>query len=216
MKKKVAGLLMLSAVPMLAGLARLFSLSNGAIRLEGHERFAADPFTAALHIIGVTSFATLGAFQFVPVLRRGAWHRCVGRVLSVLGISAVLAGVFMALRWAPKEFDSAAFNAIRVLVSLAMVTFIALGVMAARRRNIEAHERWMLRAYALFLGNGTQVITAGFTSLPFIQPHLNKTLYAAAMTAGWLINALVAEWLLRKPGVVQRSSRRCFVRQCHG
>lgn len=203
MKKKIAGLLVLSAVPMIAGISRLLSLSTGRFTLDGHERFAADPWTAALHVIGATAFATLGAFQFVPSLRRGAWHRIVGRVLSVLGLGGAIAGTVMALRWAPKAFDSAALNAIRAVVAIAMVLFIVLGVVAARRRDFEAHGAWMLRAYALFLGAGTQVFTAGFTALPFMQPYMSEGLAAASMAAGWIINALVAEWMLRKPRVAE-------------
>ncbi len=202
MKKKIAGLLVLSAVPMLAGISRVLSLSTGAFKLDGHERFAADPWVAALHMIGATAFATLGAFQFVPSLRRGAWHRLTGRVLSVLGITAAIAGTSMALRWSPKAFDSPALNAIRTVVAIAMITFIVLGVIAARRRQFEAHGAWMLRAYALFLGAGTQVFTAGFTALPFMQPYMSEGLATVSMAAGWLINALVAEWILRKPSGV--------------
>ncbi|MDP2271222.1 MAG: DUF2306 domain-containing protein [Archangium sp.] len=198
MKTKIAGLLLLSAVPMLAGLSRVLSLSTGAFTLDGHERFAADPWMAALHIIGATAFATVGAFQFVPSLRRGAWHRIVGRVLGVLGIAAALAGTWMALRWAPKEFDSPALNAIRTVVAIAMVTFIVLGVIAARRRQFEAHGAWMLRAYALFLGAGTQFFTAGFTALPFMRPYMTEALATVSMAAGWVINALAAEWILRR------------------
>lgn len=195
---------------MLAGLSRLLSLSTGAITLDGHERFAADPWMASLHIIGATAFATLGAFQLVPSLRRGAWHRLVGRVLSVLGICAALAGTWMALRWVPKEFDSAALNTIRTVVAFAMVTFIALGFIAARRRRFEAHGAWMLRAYALFLGAGTQVFTAGFTALPFMRPYLSETLNATTMAAGWLINALVAEWILWKAAPRERHEQSAY------
>lgn len=200
MKKKIAGLLVLSAVPMLAGMSRMLSLSTGAFELDGNERFAADPWIACLHIIGATAFATLGAFQFVPSLRRGAWHRSAGRVLGVLGIGAALAGTLMALRWAPKAFDSAALNAVRTVVAIAMVTFIVLGFFAARRRQFEAHGAWMLRAYALFLGAGTQFFTAGFTALPFMTPYLSEGLVVASMAAGWIINALVAEWILAGSG----------------
>lgn len=201
MKKKIAGLLLLSAVPMLAGLTRLVALSTGAFTPDGHARFAREPWLAALHIVGATAFATFGAFQFVPSLRRGAWHRIVGRVLSVLGIGAAVAGTLMALRWEPKEFDSAALNSVRVVVAFAMIAFITLGVITARRRDYEAHGAWMLRAYALFLGAGTQVFTAGFTALPFMRPHMSEGLAAASMAAGWIINALVAEWMLRKPKI---------------
>lgn len=199
MKKTIAGLLLLSAVPMLAGVSRLLSLSTGAFALDGNARFAADPWTAALHIIGATAFATVGAFQFVPSLRRGAWHRYAGRALSVLGVCAAIAGTVMAWRWVPKEFDSTALNVIRTVVAVAMVTFVALGVAAARQRRFDAHGAWMLRAYALFLGAGTQFFTAGFTALPFMRPYLSEALMAVTMAAGWAINAVVAEWIIRRP-----------------
>lgn len=201
---------------MIAGLTRMLSLSTGAFRLDGHERFAADPWTASLHIVGATSFATLGAFQFVPSLRRGAWHRIVGRVLSLLGICAAVAGTLMALRWTPKEFDTAALSAIRVVVAIAMVTFVVLGFIAARRRRYEAHGAWMVRAYALFLGAGTQVFTAGFTALPFMRPHMSEALATTSMAAGWIINVLVAEWILRTPRLAQSSPQARALQKSQG
>lgn len=193
MKKKIVGLVVLSAVPMLAGLSRLFDLPTGRLGLDGHARFAADPLTGVLHIIGATCFATIGAFQFA---RPGTWHRVMGRVLSVFGIIGAMSGAVMALTWVPQQFDSAALNSIRVVVATAMVTFIVAGYVTARRGDFDAHGAWMTRAYALFLAAGTQVFTAGFTALPFMQPYMSEGLYAASMGAGWLINVVVAEVML--------------------
>lgn len=193
MKRKIAGLVVLSAVPMLAGLTRLFDMPTGRLALDGHERFAADPLTGVLHIVGATGFATIGAFQFMP----SRSHRLVGRVLSALGLIAAFAGAVMAMTWAPKQFDTAWFNAMRTTVAIAMVVFIVAGVVTARRGDFTAHAAWMTRAYALFLSAGTQVFTAGFTALPFMQPHMNERLYAASMAAGWVINLVAAEWVIR-------------------
>lgn len=181
---------------MLAGLVRLFDMPTGRLGLDDHERFAAAPVTGVMHIIGATCFATLGAFQFV----RGAkWHRVMGRVLNVFGIIGAFSGAVMALTWVPKAFDSAALNAIRVVVATSMVAFIVAGYVTARRGDYDAHGAWMTRAYALFLGGGTQFFTAGFTALPFMQPYLSEGLYAVAMAAGWIINAVFAEWVLQAP-----------------
>ena len=46
------------------------------------------------------------------------------------------------------------------LVGSAMAASIVLGFAAIRRRDIPAHRAWMIRAYALALGAGTQVFTA--------------------------------------------------------
>ena len=64
-----------------------------------------------------------------------------------------------------------------------------------------------MRAYALFLGAGTQVFTAGFTALPFMNPYMSEGLATASMAGGWIINALVAEWMLQKPRVIQLTAR---------
>lgn len=145
MNKRVGGLILLSLIPMLGGLMRLRGLSIGDATMDGHARFAADPIPAVLHIIGATSFATLGALQFLPSLRRNAWHRLVGRVISALGIVAMLAGTWMILTWPHKPLDSAYLSFFRVTAALAMAGFIAFSVREARRGAIDSHARWIAR-----------------------------------------------------------------------
>ncbi len=196
MTKRLFGLMLLSAVPFVAGLTRIFDLATGALALEGHARFSADPLPAVLHVVGGTAFATLGVLQFVPSLRRWSWHRRVGRILGGLGVGAAIAGLWMMWRWPPREFEGALLNAIRVVVAGAFIGFVGVSVRAARHGDVRAHEAWMTRAYALWAGAGTQA----FTLLPFaigaLRPFHGEGLYAALMGAGWLINLAVAEWAL--------------------
>jgi uncharacterized membrane protein len=196
MNKRLVGLMLLSAVPLIAGLLRIFDVTTGALALDGHARFAADPLPAVLHVLGGTAFATLGVFQFVPSMRWWSWHRRVGRILAGLGVSAALAGLWMMWRWPPREFEGALLNAIRVVVAGAFIGFVGISVRAARHGDVRAHEAWMTRAYALWAGAGTQA----FTLLPFameaLGPFHGEGLYAALMAAGWLINLAVAEWAL--------------------
>ena len=51
---------------------------------------------------------------------------------------------------------------IRLVVASAMAVCVVLGFAAIRRRDIAAHRAWMIRAYALALGAGTQAFTEGF------------------------------------------------------
>jgi hypothetical protein len=88
-------------------------------------------------------------------------------------------------------------RAVRILVAVTMGAAIVLGVTAARRRNLPAHRAWMIRAYALALGAGTQTVTQGVGQAFFGHGDLSTAL---SLTAGWLINAAVAEWVIhRKP-----------------
>jgi hypothetical protein len=80
-----------------------------------------------------------------------------------------------------------------------MATSIVLAVDAIRRRDFTAHGEWMIRAYAIGLGAGTQVLT----HLPWFilvgQP--SELPRAVMMGAGWVINVLVAEWVIRRPSL---------------
>ena len=78
-----------------------------------------------------------------------------------------------------------------------------LGFTAIKRRDIAAHRAWMITAYAIGLGAGTQVFTQGFGGAIFGTGVLAGDL---AKGAGWAINLAVAVWVIRRP-VVRRRRR---------
>src|SRR2546430_12043945 len=86
------GLIMLSAVPVLAGASRVAELTGGATVTPENARFFAMPLPVLVHIFSVTVYALLGAFQFSPGLRRRriGWHRAAGRLLVPCGLAAAL------------------------------------------------------------------------------------------------------------------------------
>ena len=195
-----AGLVLLSVVPVVAGAARLAELGGGATVTPDNARFFAAPLPVVSHIVAVTLYALLGAFQFAPRLRRGrrAWHRVAGRLLVPSGLVAALSGLWMNQFYALPAHDGAALYGMRLLFGWGMVLCLVLGVVALRRRAYAAHGAWMTRAYAIGLGAGTQVLTA----LPWIVLFGMPGEFARAvqMGAGWVINLLIAEWLIRRRG----------------
>src|SRR5471030_1128144 len=86
-------LLALSAIPMLGGVARLINLSSQ--RTVEDARFHAAPIPVVLHFVVAALYALLGAFQFSSGFRRRwpGWHRRVGKILVLCGLSTVLTGV---------------------------------------------------------------------------------------------------------------------------
>ncbi len=100
--------------------------------------------------------------------------------------------------------EAAAYG-IRLMVGSAMVLFICLGFAAIRRRDIARHSAWMMRCYALVLGTGTQALThLPWFLFPGIQGELTRALL---MGAGWIINLVVAEAVIRnRPILPARSS----------
>ena len=78
-----------------------------------------------------------------------------------------------------------------------MVVSIVLAVNAIRRRDFASHGTWMTRAYAIGLGAGTQVLT----HLPWfilVGGKPGELPRAVMMGAGWVINVVVAEWIIRR------------------
>ena len=193
-------LLLLCLVPALAGLGRLLELFAGrAVTLE-NARFFASPLPVVVHIVTSLVFVVggVGQFCFAGFAGQTVWHRRGGRILALAGLLAALSGVWMTLFYPPAvaNFDGSLLFWIRLGVGAAMVLAVCRAVVLARQRDFARHRDWMIRAYALGLGAGTQV----FTHIPwFIFPELRgELLRVMCMGAGWGINVLVAEFLIQK------------------
>lgn len=192
-------LVALSLVPVVAGMARLAGLVAGGEVPPDAARFAASPFPVALHVASATPYCLLGAFQFSSGLRRRwpSWHRRAGRVLGALGLLAALSGVWMAARSdIPAAMQGPLLLGVRLAVGAAMAASIVLGVAAIRRRDVAGHEAWMIRAYALGQGAGTQVLVLG-PGLLLFGDVLGPT-RDLLMTLAWAINLAIAEHVIRR------------------
>ncbi len=199
-----AGLIALSSVPLVAGTIRVAELLQGVEISPDNARFVAAPLPIVLHILSAAVYCLLGAFQFSPGFRRRnpKWHRAAGRILIPCGLVAALSALWMT-QFHPlgnfkgplvADFDGRFLYVIRLLVGSAMTLFLTLGVVAILRRDFQQHGAWMIRAYALGLGAGTQVFThIPWILFPDIRGEFARTLF---MGAGWAINAAVAEWLI--------------------
>jgi len=206
-----ASLILLSLVPAIAGTARLAQLAGGAPVTPSNARFFAHPVPVILHILSVIPYTFAGAFQFSPGFRRRnrAWHRLAGRALGVCGLVAALSGLWMAQFYPWPAGDGYGVYVERLVFGTAMAASIILGIESARRRDFTTHGAWMIRAYAIGLGAGTQVLT----HLPWfiLVGKPGETARTVLMGAGWVINVAVAEWIIRRPrarGVRARSVAR--------
>jgi uncharacterized membrane protein len=197
-------LVALSIIPVIAGSLRLVEIAGGPVVLPTNPRVNASPAPVMVHIVAVTIFALLGSFQFSTRLRRRRphWHRRSGRLLVIAGLVVAGSGLWMTLFYADAPGGYLLW-AVRLLVGSAMAVSIILAFTAIRRRDIPTHRAWMIRAYALATGAGTQVLTQGISEPAFGTGDLPKAL---SMTVGWLINIAVAEWIIRRPA--RRRGRR--------
>jgi uncharacterized membrane protein YozB (DUF420 family) len=183
-------------IPLSAGTLRLVQLAGGPALMPADHRFTGVPVALVAHIAGAAVFALVGAFQFLPRLRRRGWHRRAGRVLVAAGLVVVTSAFELTLFYEAQPGTGDLLYVFRLVVGSAMAACLVLGFVSIRRRDVAAHRAWMIRAYALGLGAGTQVFTEGFGGALFGTGVLVGDL---AKGAGWLINLAVAEWVIRRP-----------------
>jgi uncharacterized membrane protein YozB (DUF420 family) len=177
---------------------RLTSLASGEVT-PANARFFAAPVPVIVHVISVTVYCILGAFQFAPGLRTRhlELHRVMGRFLLVAGLLSALTGLWMTVLYPLfPTLQGLILYAARLLVGSAMCVALVLAWQAIVRRQVSAHKAWMIRAYAYGQGAGTQVVIFIPWVLAFGTPNdLTRDLL---MALAWAINAVFAEWVIRR------------------
>ena len=193
-----AALIFLSLVPVIAGTVRLADLTGGEISPE-NARFFDSPFPVLIHIPAVTVYLLLGAFQFVPSLRRGkrggpSWHRIAGRILVPAGLLAALSGLWMAVFYDLPPLDGTLLLVLRLVFGSAMLASLVLGFIAIRRRKYVRHSEWMSRAYAIGVAQGTIVVV----TIPWVLlvGPVDELTRALLIGASWVISLAVAEYFI--------------------
>jgi len=193
-----AALLLLSAIPLISGALRLTQMAGGPEIMPANPRFLASPLPVVLHIVSVSVYSILGAFQFANGFRRRrpGWHRAAGRLLVPTGLLVGLSALWMTLFYPRADGTGDLLYGFRLMFGSAMVLSIFLGYVAIRQRDVIRHQAWMMRGYAIGLGAGTQVLTLLIGEL-VAGPPIGLS-HGLLMGAGWAINLAVAEWVIGK------------------
>lgn len=204
-------LVLLSVVPMLGGIARFASMSADVPVTEENARFVAAPFSIVIHIFAATVYSLLGAFQFSKGfrLRWPGFHRRAGRVLAVCGLLCGLTGIWMAVAYPiPVALQGPILRGVRVVVGLVMVASIVIAWRSILQRNVPRHEAFMIRAYAIAQGAGTQVVVLGPWML--LTGQGTGLMRDLLMGLSWAINIVVAELIVRarKTSVAAKAATR--------
>lgn len=193
-----AGLILLALIPIIAGGARIADVAGGVATAD-NARFLTDPLPIVLHVVGALVYAVIGAFQFLPTLRaqRLRWHMLAGRYLLVpAGVVVATTGLWMTAAYRVPPIDEGALQISRYVVGAAMLAFLVMALVSIGRRDFRAHGAWMIRAYAVAMGAGTQVLTSMPFVLAFGEP--DQLARVLQMDAGWVLNAVVAEIVIRR------------------
>lgn len=150
-----------------------------------------SPWGLRVHIAASAFAMVLGAFQFLKVLRQKAptVHRWMGRLYVAACIIGGLAGGTIALSSTAGPIAGWGFFLLAVL----WVPFTLLAWTSAMRRDFVAHERWMIRSFALTFAAVTlrlQLPAVGILDMDFLPA------YRVIAWSAWVPNLIVAElWI---------------------
>lgn len=146
-----------------------------------------------VHVICGPLALVLGAFQFPASVRR-RWprlHRVIGKGYFVMVAGAALSGLWLA---------AVAYGGVvaRSGFALLAVVWLVTAYVAWReiqRGEVVAHQRWVMRSYALALSGVTlRLWIAVLVSLPGWD---FAAAYAVIAWLCWLPNLALAEWMVR-------------------
>jgi uncharacterized membrane protein len=155
------------------------------------------PLGLETHIAASAIAMTLGGFQFLKILRTKApsIHRWMGRIYIAACLVGGIAGLSIAL------YSSAGPIAGWGFFTLAALWLLTTGMawISALRRDFVAHERWMIRSFALTFAAVTLRLQL---PLAFILDTGFEPAYRVIAWSAWVPNLIVAEiWiaLRRRP-----------------
>lgn len=149
------------------------------------------PLGIQIHIAAAGVALLVGSFNFLKRLRARAprVHRWIGRIYVAACTIGGLAGGAIAL------YSSSGLVAGWGFLTLALlwVPFTLLAWRSALKRDFVAHERWMVRSFALTFGAATLrlYLPIGLATVGFNES------YPLIAWAAWVPNLIVAEIWLR-------------------
>ena len=154
------------------------------------------------HTLGGAIASVIGPFQFLGSLRRRhpCLHVWVGRTYLVCVTAGALAGLYLS----PGSYASNTFGIAFIFLALAWLYTGARAYLTIRRRDIQAHRRWMIRNYAL-----TYAAVTLRLQMPALIVWGGLSPILALNIVGWTCwvpSLIVVEIWMRRRGAGGRSS----------
>lgn len=165
-------------------------------------RYVAHPLIAYLHLVPGTLFLLGAPLQLSARFRNRhlSLHRRLGRVLVVLGLTS---GVFAFVFGARYAFGGPPQALATLVFGTWFLVSIVMALRAIRRRDVTAHRRWMIRAFAVGLAVGTIRLWVGLFVLTGWFGFRDG--FGPAFWLGLSMHVAAAElWLRANPGAARQ------------
>lgn len=155
--------------------------------------FARHMALTLVHIIPGALFLVFALLQFVPSIRARHLkvHRRLGRILVVTGLAIGVSALVMSFTMnigGPNE------TAATTLFAILFLFCLVKAYRHIRRKEVDQHRKWMIRAFAIALGVGTpRPIVGMFFAFRKLSPH---EFFGIAFWLGFTITFFAGEaWI---------------------
>jgi uncharacterized membrane protein len=156
---------------------------------EFFQKFDASPVLAGMHVIGGAIVLLVGGLQFWRPLRRAypTVHRWLGR----LYLTFVLVGGIGGLALAPQSNGGVVTHFGFGMLAVLWLFSGWQAYSAIRRGDVQNHQAWMMRNFALTFGAVTLRIYLGLFALAGVD---FASTYQTVAWLSWVPNLIFIEW----------------------
>lgn len=161
-------------------------------------QFSARPGTTRLHVVGGALFFALLPFQFSRRIRQRyvRFHRWSGRLLLIVGSATTLAGLAFGVL---TPYGGTPEAIVVAMVGAFFLVSAWFAWRAIRRREIDRHREWVIRACAAALAISTiRLLGAPFDLWLSPMGVHPRTSFVIVLASGWLLTIAIAEWWIRQ------------------
>ncbi|MEP1035675.1 DUF2306 domain-containing protein [Ekhidna sp.] len=178
----------------LYALSHLFREDFYSFKTNGISDFMTWRIAFHMHFIGGAIALSIGWTQFLKNFRAKHLntHRRLGYTYVIAIVLVSSPGAFYMAMYANGGFNNVlGFG----MMAISWFGFTFMAFKSIKRRDINAHERWMIRSFAVTLGAVTLRI---FMPLMAIWGVPADEAYQAISWFCWVPNLFVAEWIIQK------------------
>jgi uncharacterized membrane protein len=192
MRNKLLWLLMTLSSAAVALYALVLMLAPGLRPPFIQNLFSHFPAVTYIHFIGGAIAIVVGAFQFRSSLRRKylSLHRVLGRLYVGAILCSGIAGFILATNSVGGIYVQTGFG----LMAIFWLGTTYMAYRRIRQGDVKAHERWMIRSYAVTLAGVTLRLYLGISIVLGIKFF---DAYPVLAWLCWVPNLMIAELIVR-------------------
>ncbi len=191
-----AGLLFLTAIPVAMAGVRMVQIPMGTTP-DDTAHLMTLPLHYWLHASAGLAFGLLGPLQFGRALagRFGRLHKLLGRVFVAAGVVLGFSGLRLLMAFPGSS--TLLLDAVRVLAGIALLIALALSIRAIQDRDVPRHRAWMIRAYAIGVGQSLIAFILFPIYLITGEPPVG-VMADLTIVASWVISLAMGEYAIRR------------------